>query len=93
MKAYLAQIRITLRLMTRDRTVLFFSYLFPLAFFFIFAQSSHAEQGGAITEIVAMVATIGVIGNGLFGAGMRAAQERENNPLRRYKVTPIGPLP
>jgi len=43
--------------------VLFFNWMFPLIFFFIFAQSSHAEQGGAITEIVAMVATIGVIGN------------------------------
>src|SRR6516225_9564530 len=93
MKPYLALIKIDLKLAMRNRTVLFFNWLFPLIFFFIFAQSSHAEQGGAITEIVAMVATIGVIGNGLFGAGMRAAQERENNTLRRYKVTPIGPLP
>jgi imidazolonepropionase-like amidohydrolase/ABC-type multidrug transport system permease subunit len=93
MKPYLALIKIDLKLAMRNRTVLFFNWMFPLIFFFIFAQSSHAEQGGAITEIVAMVATIGVIGNGLFGAGMRAAQERENNTLRRYKVTPIGPLP
>ncbi|HXJ43811.1 MAG TPA: amidohydrolase family protein, partial [Bryobacteraceae bacterium] len=35
----------------------------------------------------------GILGNGLFGAGMRAAQERENNILRRYKVAPITPLP
>jgi imidazolonepropionase-like amidohydrolase len=27
------------------------------------------------------------------GAGMRAAQERENNVLRRFKVAPISPLP
>jgi imidazolonepropionase-like amidohydrolase/ABC-type multidrug transport system permease subunit len=93
MKAYIALIRIDLKLAMRNRAVLFFNWLFPLIFFFIFAQSSHAEQGGAITQIVAMVATIGVIGNGLFGAGMRAASERENNTLRRYKVTPIGPLP
>jgi imidazolonepropionase-like amidohydrolase/ABC-type multidrug transport system permease subunit len=93
MKPYLALIKIELKLALRQRTVIFFNYMFPLFFFFIFAQSAHAEQGGAITQIVAMVATIGVIGNGLFGAGMRAAQERENNTLRRYKVTPIGPLP
>jgi imidazolonepropionase-like amidohydrolase/ABC-type multidrug transport system permease subunit len=93
MKAYIALIRIDLKLAMRNRMVLFFNWAFPLIFFFIFAQTSHAEQGGAITQIVAMVATIGVIGNGLFGAGMRAAQERENNTLRRYKVTPIGPLP
>jgi imidazolonepropionase-like amidohydrolase/ABC-type multidrug transport system permease subunit len=93
MKAYIALIKIDLKLATRNRTVIFFNIVFPLFFFFIFAQSSHAEQGGAITQIIAMVSTIGVIGTGLFGAGMRAAQERENNTLRRYKVTPIGPLP
>jgi imidazolonepropionase-like amidohydrolase/ABC-type multidrug transport system permease subunit len=93
MKPYIALIKIDLKLAMRNRAVIFFNYLFPLIFFFIFAQANHAEQGGAITQIVAMVATIGVIGNGLFGAGMRAVQERENNTLRRYKVTPIGPLP
>ena len=36
---------------------------------------------------------LGVLGNGLFGAGMRAVQERESNVLRRYKVTPITPAP
>ena len=36
---------------------------------------------------------IGILGNGLFGAGMRAVQERETNILRRYKVAPITPLP
>jgi imidazolonepropionase-like amidohydrolase/ABC-type multidrug transport system permease subunit len=93
MKPYIALIRIDLKLALRQRVVIFFNWMFPLIFFFIFAQSTHAEQGGSITRIIAMVATIGVIGNGLFGAGMRAAQERENNTLRRYKVTPIGPLP
>jgi len=33
------------------------------------------------------------LGNGFFGAGIRAVQEREQNILRRYKVTPITPLP
>jgi len=93
MKAYLALIRIELKLALRNRSALFFNYMFPLIFFFIFAQSFHAEQGGAILQVVAMVATIGVIGNGLFGAGMRAVQEREQNILRRYKVTPISPVP
>ncbi len=93
MKAYLALIRIELKLALRNRSALFFNYLFPLIFFFIFAQSFRAEQGGAIVQVVAMVATIGVIGNGLFGAGMRAVQEREQGILRRYKVTPISPLP
>jgi len=93
MKAYIALIQIELKLALRNRSALFFNYAFPLIFFFIFAQSFHAEQGGAILQVVAMVATIGVIGNGLFGAGMRAVQEREQGILRRYKVTPISPVP
>ena len=36
---------------------------------------------------------IGILGNGFFGAGIRAVQEREQNILRRFKVTPISPTP
>src|SRR5580693_611402 len=93
MKAYLALIRTDIRLAFRQRIVIFFNYLMPLGFFFVFAQSSHAEQGGAILQVVTMVTVIGILGNGLFGAGIRAAQERESNILRRYKVAPITPLP
>ncbi|HKD05273.1 MAG TPA: amidohydrolase family protein [Bryobacteraceae bacterium] len=93
MKPYLALIRNDIRLAFRQRMVIFFNYLMPFAFFFIFAQSAHAEQGGAILEVVTMVTVIGILGNGLFGAGMRAVQDRETNILRRYKVAPITPLP
>ena len=93
MKAFLALLKIDLKLASRNRAVLFFNYLFPLAFFFIFAQMFDASQGSAILQVVAMVIVFGILGNGLFGAGMRAVQEREENILRRYKVTPITPVP
>src|SRR5436305_4616020 len=93
MKAYLALIRTDIRLAYRQKVVIFFNYLMPLAFFFIFAQSFHAEQGGAILQVVTMVSVIGILGNGLFGAGMRSVQDREANILRRYKVAPISPMP
>jgi imidazolonepropionase-like amidohydrolase/ABC-type multidrug transport system permease subunit len=92
-RSYLALIAIDLKLALRNRSVIFFNYLFPLMFFFIFAQAFHAEQGGVINQVVTMSASIGILGNGLFGAGMRAVQEREMNILRRYKVTPISPAP
>jgi imidazolonepropionase-like amidohydrolase/ABC-type multidrug transport system permease subunit len=80
--------------MGRDRSVLFFSYLFPLVFFFIFAQLFDAKQSpGAMAQVIAMVLVIGVLGNGFFGAGMRAVQDRETNVLRRFKVTPVGAGP
>src|SRR6202011_1085887 len=60
---------------------------------FVFAVAFQARMGGAILLIVTMVTTIGILGSGLFGAGMRAVQEREENILRRSKVTPITPVP
>ncbi len=94
MKPYVAQIRSNLLLMARDRSVLFFSYLFPLIFFFVFAQSFRgAESTAAMAQVIAMVLIIGILGNGFFGAGMRAVQDRETNVLRRFKVAPISAAP
>jgi len=93
MKSYIALIDLNLKLALRQKSVLFFNYLFPLIFFGVFAQAMHGDSNGAMTQIVTMVVVIGVLGNGLFGAGIRAVQEREANILRRFKVTPITPLP
>ncbi len=95
MKPYLAQIQSNLRLMGRDRAVLFYSYLFPLSFFFIFAEVFDAGKSpAAMAQVIAAVLIIGVLGSGFFGAGMRSVQERETNILRRFKVAPInaGPI-
>jgi imidazolonepropionase-like amidohydrolase/ABC-type multidrug transport system permease subunit len=94
MRPYIAQIRSNLRLMGRDRSVLMFSYMFPLIFFFVFAQAFHASASpGAMSQVIAMVLIIGVLGNGFFGAGMRTVQDRETNVLRRFKVTPTNAAP
>ena len=93
MKSFLALTQIDLKLALRNRSVLFFNYFFPLIFFFVFGYSMHAEQGSRVIQVVNMVVAIGILGNGLFGAGMRAVQDRETDVLRRYKVTPITPVP
>jgi imidazolonepropionase-like amidohydrolase/ABC-type multidrug transport system permease subunit len=93
MKAFLALLKLDLKLASRNRAVLFFNLIFPLIFFFMFGQMMDAKQGSVILMVVTMVTVIGIIGNGLWGAGMRAVQEREENILRRYKVTPITPVP
>jgi imidazolonepropionase-like amidohydrolase/ABC-type multidrug transport system permease subunit len=92
MRGYLALIRITLKLAIREKAVLFFNFVFPLIFFFGFGQAFGA-QSGAITRVVTMVLVIGMLGSGLFGAGIRAVAEREANILRRYKVAPITAAP
>lgn len=94
MKPYLSLIVIDLKLATRQRAVLFFQYLFPLLFFFIFSLAFRARQNPSeMTTVLTMSISLGILGNGLFGAGMRTLQEREMNILRRYKVTPISSVP
>jgi imidazolonepropionase-like amidohydrolase/ABC-type multidrug transport system permease subunit len=93
MKAYLVLVRVNLRLALRERVAIFFNYIFPLVFFFAFGSLMHAERGGVTTQVVTMVLVIGILGNGLFGGGIRTVQDREQNILRRYKVAPISPTP
>jgi imidazolonepropionase-like amidohydrolase/ABC-type multidrug transport system permease subunit len=93
MRAYLALFQSNMQLTLRDRSVLFFNYAFPFIFFFAFAELFRAGTGGGIAYFVGTVLTMGVLGNGLWGAGMNAVREREANILRRFKVAPITPLP
>ena len=72
MKAFLALTKIDLKLALRNRSVLFFNYFFPLIFFFVFGFSMDAQQGSRVIYIMTMCFAIGILGNGLFGAGMRA---------------------
>lgn len=94
MKTYLELIKIDIKLALRQRTVIFFNYLFPLLFFFAMGSAFRAASSLAnLTQVISMSVTLGVLGSGLFGAGVRSIQEREMNILRRYKVTPITPGP
>jgi imidazolonepropionase-like amidohydrolase/ABC-type multidrug transport system permease subunit len=93
MRIYLALLKSNLLLTLRDRALLFFNYAFPLLFFFVFAGLFSSARGAGIAYFVGTVLTMGVLGNGLWGAGMRAVQEREAGILRRFKVTPISPAP
>jgi ABC-2 type transport system permease protein len=94
MRSYLELIRIDIKLALRQRIVIFFNYLFPLVFFFTFGTVLGAGQSlRNVTQVITMSLVLGVLGSGLFGAGIRALQERELNILRRYKVTPITPGP
>ncbi len=95
MKSYFALITMDLKLLARNKAVLLFQYIFPLIFFFVFAGifKLGRENGGSPAQVLGMVLTLGMLGNGLYGAGMRMVQDREAGILRRFKVAPISPLP
>lgn len=94
LKAYLAYLKFTLLLTSRDRVVLFFNYLMPLLFFFAFGEGLGAGTSpGSMSQVVSMVIIFGVLGTGFFGGGIRATMDREAGILRRFKVAPITPAP
>ena len=95
MKSYLALITMDLKLLARNKAVLIFNYFFPLIIFIFFVGVFHvgSDGGSPPAQVLGMILTIGMLGNGLYGAGMRMVQEREGGILRRYKVSPITPLP
>lgn len=90
MKAYIAQIKMSLLLMTRNRGAFIMGYAFPLGFLFLFGAFGGATVAGTA---IGMVLTIGVLGTGLFGGAMIPVMNREQNILRRFKVAPITPGP
>ena len=55
MKPYLALITLDLKLALRQKSVLFFNYLFPFVFFITFAQIEHADRGGSMAQVLTMV--------------------------------------
>jgi ABC-type multidrug transport system permease subunit len=91
MRHWYALADVTFKLSVRERTVLFFNYVFPLLFFFLFGQ--FARERGDSANMIAMVLVFAILGNGLFGAGVRTVADREANVLRRFKVAPITPMP
>ena len=93
MKPYLAHILSNLQLTMRERSVFFFNYAFPLGFFFLFATLTRAKETNTIAAVLTSVLTIGLLGNGFFGGGIRAVSDREAGILRRFKVAPPGALP
>lgn len=94
MRRYLALIRLELTLTARNAAVIVFNYIFPLVIFFVGAMILKVENDPvAAGEMVARSLVFMVLGNGLYGAGMRLVQDREAGILRRYKIAPITPLP
>jgi ABC-type multidrug transport system permease subunit len=60
-------------------------------FFFLFGHFARAQ--GVPGHMIGMVLVFAILGNGLFGAGVRTVADREANVLRRFKVAPITPVP
>src|SRR6185436_21159328 len=91
---YIGLLRSQLQLAFRERIVIFFNYVFPLIFFFMFGELLDARKGvGTAQYMLSTVLSIGILGNGLFGIGMRAVQDRQQGILKRLHLAPITAAP
>ena len=90
MRPWIALFQSNMRLTTRDRVILFVNYVLPLAFLWAVAGLFDCARGTGIYFFVGAALTIGILGNGLWGAGMRAVPERESNS--RFQAAPISLL-
>ena len=94
MKAYIEFIKHEIRMSRRHPVALIVTLLFPVAYFIVFAEVFHLRKTPVSAgSFMCMSLVVGILGNGLWAAGMRAVSERENNILRRFRVLPISPMP
>jgi len=83
---------IELKLTLRDRQALFWTYVFPLLFLFLFCTIFGRGNPKAVTGLMAGLLCISAMAGGFFGLGIELVTSRERGILRRYKLSPIHPL-
>lgn len=75
----------------RTRIALFFTFLFPLIFLFVYAGLIAHGNPEAVAYMFGPVVTLNIMGSGFWGLGMQSVVQRERGSLRRYRLAPVGP--
>src|SRR2546423_7584547 len=91
MSAWLSNTVIDLKLTFRDRQALFWNYLFPLFFLFLFATIFGRGNPKAVTHLMPGMLAISAMAAGFFGLSIGLVTARELGSLRRSKVARIHP--
>jgi len=81
---------LTIRLVMRTKIALFFTFLFPQVFLFIYAGLFAHGNPEAVVYMFGPVVTLNIMGSGFWGLGMQSVVQRERGSLRRYRLAPIG---
>lgn len=82
---------LTIRLVMRTKIALFFTFLFPIVFLFVYAGLFGHGNPDAVVYMFGPVVTLNIMGSGFWGLGMQSVVQRERGSLRRYRLAPIGP--
>ena len=82
---------LTIRLVMRTKVALFFTFIFPLVFLFVYAGLFARGNPNVVAYMFGPVVTLTIMGSSFWGLGRQSVTQREQGSLRRYRVAPIGP--
>ncbi len=83
---------LTIRLVMRTKVALFFTFVFPVIFLFVYAGIFAHGNPNAVAYLFGPVVTLNIMGSGFWGLGLQSVMQRERGSLRRYRLAPIGSL-
>ena len=81
----------SIKLVMRTKAALFFTFLFPLIFLFVYSGIFARGNPEAVVYMFGPVVTLNIMGSGFWGLGLQSVMQRERGSLRRYRLAPIGP--
>ncbi|MGH9482643.1 MAG: ABC transporter permease [Terriglobales bacterium] len=90
MKPLLRMAWMNVLLSYRVRIAFFFTFVFPMIFFFIYFSLFAQGQPHAVEALMGPLISFSVISNALFGLSAQLVAMRERDMLRRYHLAPIS---
>jgi ABC-type multidrug transport system permease subunit len=77
-------------LVTRTKTALFFTFVFPLIFLFAYAGIFSGGNPRTVAYFFGPVVVLQIMGSAFWGLGLQSVMQRERGSLRRFRLAPIG---
>jgi ABC-2 type transport system permease protein len=81
----------SIKLVMRTKVALFFTFLFPVIFLFVYSGIFAQGHPGSVVYFFGPVVTLNIMGSAFWGLGLQSVMQRERGSLRRYRLAPIGP--
>lgn len=82
---------LSIKLVLRTKAALFFTFLFPVIFLFVYAGIFARGNPDRVLYFFGPVVTLQIMGSSFWGLGLQSVMQRERGSLRRYRLAPIGP--
>jgi ABC-2 type transport system permease protein len=82
---------LSIKLVMRTKVALFFTFLFPIIFLFVYSGLFARGNPQAVVYFFGPLVTLQIMGSSFWGLGLQSVMQRERGSLRRYRLAPIGP--